>query len=154
MNKDILCPNGSKTVTVVVADPLGKTSDIGRKLEVRPLDITNLARISEAEEPLNLKHVCVLDAHLLTDLALKGTWHGTFDFEADHLPPTTLAQRRLELHHQVGRFVVDFDFAVANDAERTRTDDLVAREHLVEEELDQSVDGHDFGAALRHQLGR
>ena len=77
--------------------------------------------------------------------------HLLLDLEADHLPAAALPQRGLELDHEVGRFVVDFDFAVADDAEGARADDVVAGEHLVEEEVDQRVDGHDLDPPLGHE---
>src|SRR5690606_12158398 len=117
---------------------------IGLEFQIRPLDITDLARVRQAEEALHLKDIAIRYAQLLADLALERPRHGTLDLEADHLPAPALAQRGFEFHHEVSRLVVNFDFAVTDHAEGACPHDLMARKHLVEEELHQRIDGHDL----------
>src|SRR5690606_2663663 len=137
---DIVCVDGGEAVAVIVPDAFGETGVIGRKLEGGPADGADLAGIGKTDERLQVQDVTSLDPELLADLPLEGAGHGALEFTPDDLAATPLAQGRFEFHHDVGSLVVDFDRAVADDAESTRADNFVAREHLVKEEFDQGVD--------------
>ena len=52
-------------------------------------------------------------------------------------PEAALFQARLELAHQVFGLFLDFDVAVADDAERALRFDVIAREELVQEQRDR-----------------
>src|SRR6185312_6979562 len=98
---------------------------IGGKLQIRPVDVADFGRVREAEEALDLEGVFGRRVEALGNLPAQGPWHPLFDLEPDHLPAPPLPQRRLELDHEIRRLVIDFDFAVADDPERARADDLV-----------------------------
>ncbi len=148
VDQDVLGADRGKAVAAIVANPFGEAGVIGRELEIRAVDVANLAGVGEPEEPMHLENLDFLDPELLGNLALERARHRAFDFQPDHLPAPTLAQRRFKLHHQIGGFVVDFDFAVADHPERARPDHFVPGEHLVEEQLHQRIDGDDLGASF------
>ena len=87
-----------------------------------------LAASARPRKPSTSKVSLLGDAQLVGDLAPQRARHLLFDLEPDHLAAPALAQRRFELDHQIRGLVVDFDFAVADDAEGAGAGHLVARE--------------------------
>ena len=144
----------AKRSPLIVAYALGIARYVGLELQVRPVDLANLGGVGEAEKALDLEGVGGGRAQPLRDLAAQRARHLLFDLEPDHLTAPPLAQRRLVFDHEVRGLVVDFDFAVADDAEGAGAGDLVAGKHLVQEQVDQRVDGHDLDPPLGRQPRR
>ncbi len=136
VDDEVLGADGGEGIAGMVAEALGEARIVGLELEVRPVDADELAELVERQHAVDQEDLVVAHAELAGDEVAQLLRHGGVDLETDDLAEAPALQRGLELAHQVLGLFLDFEVAVADDAETALPLHLVAREQPADEQAD------------------
>ena len=99
---------------------------VGHEFEVGPVEAHELGQLVERQHAVDQEHLVVAAGERALHEAPQLRRHRGFDLEPDHRAAPAPLEHGLELAHQVFGLFLDFDFAVADDAEGALPFDRVA----------------------------
>ena len=140
VDDDVLLADRREAIAAMLADALGKARIVGRELQVVARHRDDLGNLVERQRPGQHADAVGRDAELAGDELAQFVRHLAVELDADHRTAAAALQRRLEEAHEILGFFLDFDIAVADEAERAGALDLVAREQLADEQADRLLE--------------
>ncbi len=143
MDNQVLLPDRHEAVAAIVAHPLGEARIEQGELELRPVDGDDLTELFERQRSVDQHDARSDDVDVAGDEGAQSLRHAGVDFEPDDRSAAAPFQRAFEQPHQVFGLFLDFDVAVANDAEAAVSGDLVAGEELIDEGEDDLLEQHE-----------
>ena len=153
MDDDVLGPDRRETIAAMFADAFRKTRRIGREFQVGAIDIDQRRQRREPDETADLRDDRLMPLNIGVEHCGQFGRHVGLEFEQNHPPAPAAADRGAEQPHQILGLFLDFDVAVADDAEHADRAARIARENQVGEQFDQIFDRHEARrlARYRHQ---
>ena len=140
VDDEILLADRGEAIAAMIADPARIARRIGHEFQIGPLDGGDLAHFVERQHAVDAEHAVVAGAERLLDEAPQLHRHLSFDVEPDHGAAAAALQRGFEHAHQVFGFFENFDFGVADDAERAQSLHDIAGEQLADEQAGHALD--------------
>ena len=140
MDDQVLLPDRGETVAAVVADASGIARRIGNKFKVGTVEMRKLRHFVEREHAIDLEDAVVGGRQRALHEAPQLGRRVGFDIEPDHRTAAAAFERGLEQPHQIFGLFEDFQFRVADDAERAQPLYRVTREQLVDEQAGRAFD--------------
>ena len=107
---------------------------IGHEFEIGPVEAGELRHLVERQHAVDLEYAVVGGVERALHEALQFHRHVGLDVEPDHRTAAPALERGLEQPHQVFGLFEDFQFRVADDAERAHALHRVAGEQLADEQ--------------------
>ncbi len=105
--------------------------------------LDKLRQLVERQHAVDQEGVLVADRERAAHEAAQLRRHRRLDLEPDHRAAAAALEHGLELAHQIFGFFLDFDFAVADDAEGALPFDGVARKQPRDEQADGLLERDD-----------
>ena len=140
VDDEILLPDRGEAIAAVVADAVGIARRIGHEFEIRPVELRELRHLVERQHAVDLEHAVVGGAERALHEVLQLGRHVRLDVEPDHQAAAAALERGLEQPHQVFGLFEDFQFGVADDAERADPLHRIAGEQLADEQAGRAFD--------------
>ena len=151
VDDDVLLPDGGEAIAAMVADALGKARDEGLELEIGPLVENELLGIGIADQAAAGHDDIVRNIELVGDELAQRFRTGGINLHADHRAAAAALERAFEQADQVFGLFLDFDVAVADDAEQALPEHIVAGKHARNEQAKHLLERDEPGAG---PLGR
>ena len=151
VDDEILLPDRGEAIAAVVADAVGIARRVGHEFEIRPVQLRDLRHLVQRQNAVDLEHAAIGGAERALHEVLQLGRHVGLDVEPDHQSAAAALERRLEQPHQVFGFFEDFQFGVADDAERAHPLHRIAGKQLADEKTGRAFDRDqpDFSAFAR-----
>src|SRR5208282_4047283 len=140
VHDDVLVADRREAIAAKIADALGKTRIIGREQKIAPFADDQFPGARQSHEAVDLGDVSVCDTKLVDHKARYRGRHPLVDDEMDDVAAAAALERRFEDADEVLRLFLDFDLAVAQDAEQAETQNLEAWKQAIEEEAYDALD--------------
>ena len=134
MDDQVLLPDRREDIAAMIAHPFGMARHIGREFEVGPVEPRQLRQFVHRQHAVDQQHLVVGGGQRALHEGAQLFRHRGFDLEPDHRPAPPPLQRGLEQPHQIFGLFLDFQFGVADDAERALALDDVAGEQPADEQ--------------------
>ncbi len=128
VDDEVLLADGGETVAAVIADALGESRVVGHEFEIGPVEAHQLRQLVERQHAVDQEHLVVAASKRALHEAPQLGRHGRFHLEPDHRSAPAPLEHGLELAHEVFGLFLDFDFGIADDAERALPLERIARE--------------------------
>ena len=133
VDDEILLPDRREAIAAMIADAVGIARRIGHEFEIGPVEAGDLPHLVERQHAVDAEHAVVGDAERALHEAPQFGRHRRLDVEPDHRSAAAPLERGLEQPHQIFGFFEDFDFGVADDAERADPFHRIAGKQLADE---------------------
>ena len=140
VDDQILLPDRGEAIAAEIADAVGIARRVGHEFEVGPVQIGDLRHLAERQHAVDLEHCVVGGVERALHEALQGRRHQRFDIEPDHQAAAAALERGLEQPHQILGLFEDFQFGIADDAERADALHRIARKQLADEQAGRALD--------------
>ena len=140
MDQYVLVANGRKTVSAMIANPLGKARAVGRELEIRPIFLDQYIEIADADQTVDPAFGGTVIQQILAQHRDHRLGKLRPQFQPDDIAAPSAFDRAAEIAHQVLGFFLDLDVAVANDPEQAAAVHHIAGEENVGKFLDHRFD--------------
>ncbi len=147
VDDEILGPDRGETIAVMFHDPLREARRVGREFEVGPIDLDQLAKVGDADEPGAFRDQRGIRGEALADHRFQVGRRVGGELEPDDPPAAAALDRAAEVADQILGLLLHLDVAVADQPERAGADLLEAREKLVEMRPDRILDGDEAQTA-------
>ena len=134
VDQDVLFADGGEAVSAMVANPLGKPRFKWLELQVGTVGGDQLGQFVQPEHAVDQHHVLRLGVQAADDEAAQLLRHVAFQLDPDHRAHPPLLQPDLELANQVLGLFLDFQLAVADQAEYAAGVDQVAGKQVIQEQ--------------------
>ena len=146
MDDQILLADRREDIAAMIAHALGMARHVGHEFQIGPVEPRQLRQFVHRQHAVDQEHLVVGHGQRALHERAQLLRHRRLDFEADHRSATAALQRRLEHAHKIFRLFLDFEFRVADDAERALPLHRVAGK--------QPADEQARGLLQRHQPHR
>ena len=142
MDDQVLRADRGKAVAVELADAFRESARCTGLNSSDPAARSMMSWLVSAKPkmPSTLTGSCSFDVHVIGDEGAQILRHRGFELQPDDAAATAPLQRAFEPAHQIFGFFGDLDVAVAQHAEASAADDLVAREQPVQELADDLLE--------------
>ena len=127
MNDKILGPDSGENVTAVLADALRKADVHMTILKIAAFIDNYLPDIRNSEHPARREDMGQLVVELLHDETTEFVRHSAIEIETNHMSTAPLLEGGLKRPHKIFRLLVNFHFAVSDDAEHATAADIETR---------------------------
>ena len=117
MDDKVLLPERREDVAARVAHALGMARNVGRELEVGPVQPRQLRQLVHRQHAIDQEHFVVGGRKSALHEQAQFLRHLRVDLEPDHRSAAPALQRGLEQADQILGLFLDFDFGVTDDAE-------------------------------------
>ena len=134
MDDQVLLPDRGKDIAAMLAHALGMARHVRREFEVGPVEAGELRQLVHGEHAVDQEHLVVGGRQRVLHEAAQLLRHLGFDLEPDHRSAAAALQRGLEQADEIFGLFLDFEFGVADDAERALALDGVAGEQPADEQ--------------------
>ena len=134
MDDQVLLPDRGEDVAAVIADPFGMARHVGREFEIGAVEPGQLRQFVHRQHAVDQQHLVVGAGERLLHEGAQLLRHVGLDLEPDRRSAPPPLQRGLEQPDQIFRLFLDFDFGIADDAERALALDGVAGEQPADEQ--------------------
>ncbi len=141
MDHHVLFADGRKTVARVFAYAFREARVVGLEAQILARRLGDFRKRIQRQQARQYRDAIFGNAEFLHDELTQRSRHFGIGLDTDHRPATAALEGRLEKAHEVFGFLLDFDVAVSNDAERARPLHLVAGEKPVDELADDVFEG-------------
>ncbi len=142
VDDQVLLADGGEAIAAMIADALGEARIVRHEFEIGPVEAHQLRQFVERQHAVDQEDFVVAIERALHEAPQLGR-HGGFHLETDHRSAPAPLEHGLELAHQIFGLFLDFDFGIADDAERALPLERVAREQLADEQSGELLDGDD-----------
>jgi hypothetical protein len=142
VDNDILGADRRETIAAMFADAFGETRAVWLEFEVGAVAVNQRRQRGDANEAVNLGDDRLVPHHLFAQNGGQVGGHVGVHFEQDHAPAPPPPDRGAEQAHQILGLFLDFNVAVADDAEGALRAYGEAREQNVAEHFDHRFDRH------------
>ena len=151
MHDDVLGADRREAVAAEIADPLGEARHVGREQQVGAVVDDQLLDVDDADQPVMLLHLGLLDVELVGDQLGEFRRHRGIHVEMDHHAAAAALERGLVGAHKILGLLLELDVGVADHPEHALAADMEAGEQPVEEHSDQILENHEAGLMRRGQ---
>ena len=147
VDHQVLLLDGQERVAAIVADPLGEARRIGREFQIGARQADDFRQVLQRQHAVERDDLVGFDIEFLGDEGAHFRGHVRVRLQPDHRAAPAAFQRRLEQADQVFRLFLDFEIAVADDAEQALRLDRKAGKQLLDMGDDHRLQQHQPRAA-------
>ena len=130
VDDNVLGPDRGEAITAIFADAFGEARRIGLEFEVGPVLVNDAGQVADADKSLDLGDDRLMPLDHVLQHFLDRFGDTLFDFHADHAATAAALDRAAEVADQILGLFLDFDVAVADDAEHAAVAHLIAGEEI------------------------
>ena len=140
MDDEVLLLDGQEAIAAIVAHALGKARIVGLELQIGPIERDELGEIVQRQHAVEHEDLVLGRRRVPRRRSARSVFrHVGGDLEPDHRAAAAALQRGLEQAHEIFGLFLDFEIAVANDAENALPFQLIAGEQLLRVDGDQRL---------------
>ena len=152
VDDDILGADGRETIAAEFANALGEADGERLEHQIGAVGHDELGGIGQSQHALFDVHVRLADFELLDHESPELLRHRGVDLQSDDRTASPPLQCALEQTHEVFRFLLHFDIAVAQHAKRPQPGHVIAGEKTARKKPDQRLHAHETHSRLGARL--
>ena len=134
MDDQVFLPDRREDIAAVVANAFGMARHIRHEFKIGPVEPGQLRQLVHRQHAVDQQHLVVGGGQRALHERPQLFRHRGLDLEPDHRSAAAALQRGLEQANQIFGLFLDFQFGVADDAERALALDGVAGEQPADEQ--------------------